>query len=444
MKILSGIGIYFLCVFIGFAQSDSVDQTFDPGAGPGGGGVEVIRVLPDGRILVGGTFTTWNGEARHGLVKLLSDGSLDPTFQFNVSSNISQIFLHGQNLYAGHATLNRLSLDGIRDTNFPPIELDNRSGTVALAGDKIYTTSREPHRYRAVIDRWSLEGQLEGRLITSCCPGESITVAESAPDGSVLFGGLFVPLPGEAPRNLARITPSGLDTVFAPEVAEVRNIARAANGDVYVVHAYGDSTPKLERFTATGILDTNFLAVTDDFTTLLVQEDGRLIYGGSDLKRLNADGTLNSVFTFSFEQGGAVRTLALQSDGRVLAGGGFTTVNGLPRNGIVRLRTDGLKPVPPPLLLGFFVSGRVTDGVNGVAGVRMRLKKLCGIGRSPVCGSTPDAGKSVQPATPSCSCFARYKGRGFSSQASTTSVKPAVRGLAPMAAKLAGFSDQPL
>ncbi|HVT33451.1 MAG TPA: delta-60 repeat domain-containing protein, partial [Rhodanobacteraceae bacterium] len=39
--------------------------------------------------------------------------------------------------------------------------------------------------------------------------------------------------------------------------------------------------------------------------------------------------------------GGPVRTIAIQSDGAIVFGGGFSTVDGEPRNGLARVRTDG-------------------------------------------------------------------------------------------------------
>ena len=77
---------------------------------------------------------------------------------------------------------------------------------------------------------------------------------------------------------------------------------------------------------------------------LALQTDGRILVGGvfgllggvpiNSLGRLNADGTLD----FTFNPGaGSVNALALQKDGGIIVGGAFSTLAGQPRLGIGRL-----------------------------------------------------------------------------------------------------------
>jgi uncharacterized delta-60 repeat protein len=60
------------------------DATFAVGTGVVGTGttaaVHAITVQPDGKVLVGGLFTTYNGTAKTNLIRLNSDGSLDASF----------------------------------------------------------------------------------------------------------------------------------------------------------------------------------------------------------------------------------------------------------------------------------------------------------------------------------------------------------------------------
>jgi hypothetical protein len=42
--------------------------------------VREILVQSDGKILVGGSFTSYNGVARNNIVRLNNDGTLDTTF----------------------------------------------------------------------------------------------------------------------------------------------------------------------------------------------------------------------------------------------------------------------------------------------------------------------------------------------------------------------------
>jgi uncharacterized delta-60 repeat protein len=68
-------------VLLRLTPSGAIDPSFDPGIVPIlGSGLHALSQLPDGSLLVGGTFTTYAGAARNRLARLRADGSLDPTF----------------------------------------------------------------------------------------------------------------------------------------------------------------------------------------------------------------------------------------------------------------------------------------------------------------------------------------------------------------------------
>ena len=142
-----------------------------------------------------------------------------------------------------------------------------------------------------------------------------------------------------------RIQPDGkvLASGFFTKVgnANRRGIARLnADGSV-------DTT-----FNPAGTSSTNGLPHTCD--TCAWQTDGRVILGGrfttvnnvprGKLARLNSDGSLDTAFApvvdFFFDDP-IVVALAVQPDGKILIGGEFTSVNGTPRNYIARLNPDG-------------------------------------------------------------------------------------------------------
>src|SRR6185503_18710842 len=82
-----------------------------------------------------------------------------------------------------------------------------------------------------------------------------------------------------------------------------------------------------------------------------VQPDGKIVIGGqftavngtsrNYIARLNADGTLDNSFNSGSGPDNAIVSLALQPDGKLLIGGFFSSVNGIPRNRIARLNTNG-------------------------------------------------------------------------------------------------------
>ena len=59
----------------------SIDASFNPPVMPAGTHVRSILPLPDGRTIIGGNFTSLDGNASVGLTRLLANGSVDSAFQ---------------------------------------------------------------------------------------------------------------------------------------------------------------------------------------------------------------------------------------------------------------------------------------------------------------------------------------------------------------------------
>jgi uncharacterized delta-60 repeat protein len=84
---------------------------------------------------------------------------------------------------------------------------------------------------------------------------------------------------------------------------------------------------------------------------VVVQADGKIVVGGdftrinlverNRIARLNPDGSLDLTFNPGAGPNTGIRCLALQPDGKILIGGIFTSVNGVARNRIARLKDDG-------------------------------------------------------------------------------------------------------
>ena len=87
---------------------------------------------------------------------------------------------------------------------------------------------------------------------------------------------------------------------------------------------------------------------------IVVQSDGKILIGGqfttlspnggaaitrNRIARLNADGTLDTSFNPSANN--YVRSIALQADGKILVGGYFTSIGGATRHRIARLNANG-------------------------------------------------------------------------------------------------------
>ena len=170
------------------------------------------------------------------------------------------------------------------------------------------------------------------------------------PDGKILAGGLFTRLGGQTRPYVGRVNADGtLDSAFNPSPNNwVNCLAALAGGQIVVGGSFsslgGQPRRSIGQLTADGNLDISFDPSTNSssyLNCLAVQPDGKVLAGGSfsALRRLNADGTRDNSFNVSV--GGYLYCMALQPDGKIIVGGGFTTLAGLARTNIARLNVDG-------------------------------------------------------------------------------------------------------
>src|SRR5436190_6296348 len=72
--------------WIALAQPGALDTGFDPGAGVDQS-VFAISAQTDGKIIIGGDFTTVAGVSRNGIARLNRDGGLDSSFDPGTGAN---------------------------------------------------------------------------------------------------------------------------------------------------------------------------------------------------------------------------------------------------------------------------------------------------------------------------------------------------------------------
>jgi uncharacterized delta-60 repeat protein len=183
----------------------SIDATLNPGDGPAISStspalVTSILDLPDGRKLVGGNFESWNGQARPGLARLNGDGTLDASFPHD--------------LFLG--TLGNYN-QGIQ------LALQS-DGRVLIANNDDFYATKSPIN-RANIARLNLDGTLDPSFDpgsgSGCC-GRSIAALAVLPNGQILVAGDFasfdevprlglVHLHGDPPLHIAAIAAGSND-----------------------------------------------------------------------------------------------------------------------------------------------------------------------------------------------------------------------------------------
>lgn len=223
-----------------------LDDEFDVGTGPNGE-VRALAVLADGRILVGGYFTQFDGSPRRGLARLHADGSLDETFLAMPIDGISVMevetlvpqpdgkvlvggLIHtassGQIFTGGLSSgVLRLHADGTVDTSFDigagAHELGNttqpmRVQAMALQSDGKVLVGGEFTGFRGVnarrLARLETNGQLDAGFQTAMGasgPDSTVFGLLVQADGRVVVSGQFSQIGGAARANLARLLPGG-------------------------------------------------------------------------------------------------------------------------------------------------------------------------------------------------------------------------------------------
>jgi uncharacterized delta-60 repeat protein len=99
----------------------SIDPTFDPGSGTNNG-VQAIALQPNGKVLVAGGFDSYNGTTRWHIARANPDGSLDTTFDPGAGTDelIAAMVLqpNGKILIGGNfTTYDTVSRNGIARVN---------------------------------------------------------------------------------------------------------------------------------------------------------------------------------------------------------------------------------------------------------------------------------------------------------------------------------------
>jgi len=374
-------------------QNGDVDASFDSGSI--NGTVLSASLQPDGKVLIGGTFTRVNGVSLKYIARLNNDGSLDPAFQNGLNGADAAVWSvvlqpDGKVLIGGDFTsvngvargkVARLNPDGSLDTTFQDQMAGADSTVYSLAlqtnGQVIIAGafSAVNGTSRSRIARLNSDGNLDGGFLNQMTGANNIIQSVAVqPDGRVLLGGWFTSVNGTNRGGIARLnTNGGLDTTFQNAMAGVSGSIKSvfaltmqADGRVVIGGTFtavnGTNRNYIARLNTNGSLDTTFLngmsGANNWVQSVAVDASGKVLLGGffglangvnrSRIARLNADGSLD----VSFQNGmsGAndtVYAIIPQDDGKLLIAGAFTTVNTQPHTGIARI--FGSQPANAPI-----------------------------------------------------------------------------------------------
>jgi uncharacterized delta-60 repeat protein len=367
----------------------SIDGTFDIGTGFNTDGVRSIYSQTDGKILVGGSFTAYNGTTRNRIIRLNTDGSIDGTFDIGTgfNNNVSRINIQpdGKVLVGGIFTsyngttrnrIIRLNTDGSIDGTFnigtgfngdASVIWVQSDGKILVGGS--FTTYNE--NGRNFIARLNTDGSIDNTFNIGTGFNLGVSTVFLQPDGKVLVGGNF----NFYNRLTAAVSQTRNRIIQYNKNGDIRydvvGLGTGLNGSVKVIIFQSDGKTlvggdftnyqistflanRIVRLNPDGSIDVTFntgAAFESIVQTMCIQSDGKILVGGNftsyngttrnKIIRLNTDGSIDNTFNIGTGVSGNVFSIVIQPDGKILVGGTFTAYNGTTRNNIIRLNTDG-------------------------------------------------------------------------------------------------------
>lgn len=354
-------------------SAGSLDKSFNPGSGAD----NVIRCLvlqPDGKILIGGLFTNFNGVASWRLGRLDANGTLDASFKPYLEGNVYAIALQtdGKILIGGQGGIRphhpgrrfiRLAANGARDPKFAGEEVYNGNvrdifiqpdGGTLVGGNFTKISDKE---HNGLMRLGPDEKNDDSFNVSSEGLGIVVSIAIQ-PDGKIFEAGVFNNYDNQKVTHLVRLNSDGsFDAGFDSGAYADENIGSVLvqkDGKILICGYSGSSknvgTSYVARLNPDGSSDEGFHfsgRAGDAPCNMAVQADGKIVVGGYSsvngrnhllLTRLNADGSLDSSFQITNATGGCIWSVAVQSDGKILAAGDISSFDGVPCGNIVRLQ----------------------------------------------------------------------------------------------------------
>ncbi|MDP4014366.1 MAG: hypothetical protein U0990_10270 [Candidatus Nanopelagicales bacterium] len=217
-------------------------------------------------------------------------------------------------------------------------------------------------------------GQFDTTFATNTAGGladSGYSVAAQA-DGKIVVTGAFTNAGGATATRIARFNSDGTpDTTFNTAIATNGglddtglSVAEQADGKIVVTGAFtnagGGTANRIARFNADGTVDTDFITNTNGGLgnwgwSTAEQSDGKLaVVGGfttagaaaaTRIARFNSDGTPDTTFNTTIAANGGLdstgRSVAEQTDGKILVTGSFLNAGGAAATRIARFNSDG-------------------------------------------------------------------------------------------------------
>jgi len=310
------------------ATEGGLDTTFNPGGAGANKAVRAMAFAADGKIYIGGDFTSYNGTPVNAFARLNKDGTLDTTFN------------------AGGAGFTKL------DARVLSIHVDT-DGDVYVAGDFARNNQNEPmdaaeYNRTALttnVVRLNSDGSLDSDFVpmeiksSSTPTDDSATITLVKKIGDVVFvsgsfnevyenglSGALTPAKGIVGLTVA----GSLDPNFGAQVIltdQTQNSVKRA----LQIHSIPNSTD---------------IYLVGDFTYVQTRTEASDAIPARNVIRVSSDGSRVTTYANKSNEnvgpnGGSVEASLITSDGKLILSGDFTTFNGVAKPGLVRVNSDG-------------------------------------------------------------------------------------------------------
>jgi uncharacterized delta-60 repeat protein len=354
--------------------SGEIDTTFVVGTGFNGD-VYAIAQQADGKLLCGGLFTTYNGTGAARIVRLNTDGSLDGTFVygagFDAAVNDIQVQADGFILvggafssYDGNAVafLTRLDSTGTIDPGFSTAAtLTDEVMSIAIQTDnKIMIGGRFTTAGGSVrIARLNSDGTEDGTFVSGTGFNAEVNKILLDAGGNVVVSGLFTTYNATPYSRFIRLTTLGaIDGTLVIGTGfnnRVKSFAIDATGNFICVGDFttydGTAASRIIRITSLGAIDGTFVygtGLNGSAFDVIVSADTKIMVVGAftaydanavgRIVRINpADGSIDTTLVQGTGFDGLANRVLQQADTRLVIVGQFTSYDANAYAGIIRL-----------------------------------------------------------------------------------------------------------
>jgi uncharacterized delta-60 repeat protein len=348
-------------------------------------GVLTVAVQSDGKVLVGGFFTQIDGVDKNRIIRLETDGSLDPTFEaFVMNGEIRDILIQSDGKIVIGGTFTTVRVDGTSANNVTRNRIArlNPNGTLDTAfdpnlnGDVRVLAAQPDGRIlvggsftavgsttRARMARLTASGSLDSTFISPDIRNGEVRAIAQEPAGTFVIGGNFTSVKGDNNRNrLARISNDARNlNAFNPDAnGDVNAIALLPGGKLLVGGSFGAfaggviSRTRLARLETTGAVDLTFAQeVNGTVNRLQLESSGDVLVAGlftqlgdftrNFFGRVKADGTVDAAFDPNPDQ--EVRDMFVMTDSKIVLGGLFIRIIGQTQQVVARISSEGVPDV---------------------------------------------------------------------------------------------------